>query len=51
MNYNKNKNNLLPFVKESLELLNITKNDIIIHKSNNVYKNLYLHCSPHHASN
>lgn len=41
MNYNKNKNNLLPFVKESLELLNITKNDIIIHKSNNVYKNLY----------
>lgn len=41
MNYNKNKNNLLPFVKESLELLNITKNDIIIHKSNNIYKNLY----------
>jgi hypothetical protein len=41
MNYNKNKNYFLPFVKESLELLNIKDNDILIHDNNNIYSNLY----------
>ena len=48
MNYNKNKNKLLQFVKESLELLNINESDIIIHKENNIYKNIYLSSSLTH---
>ena len=35
-------NELLPFVNECLELLDIHKNDIIIHNKNNIYNNLYL---------
>lgn len=48
MNYNKNKSKLLQFVKESLELLNIKESDIIIHKENNKYKNIYLSSSLTH---
>ena len=40
MNYNKNKNKHLKFVEESLALLGI--NDILIHKEDNLYKNIYL---------
>lgn len=42
MNYNKGKNVLLPFVKETLELLDIYEKDIIIHNPNNKYKKIYL---------
>lgn len=42
MSYNKGKDEILPFVIESLELLGINRQDIIIHESNNSYKKLYL---------
>ena len=42
MNYNKNQDKLLAFVKESLELLEIKKENIIIHQENNIYKKVYL---------
>ena len=48
MNYNKNKLKLLPFVSESLQLLNISENDIIIHNENNMYKKIYLSSSLTH---
>lgn len=48
MNYNKNKSKLLPFVIESLQLLNITEHDIIIHNENNIYANIYLSSSLTH---
>ena len=38
MNYNKGKDKILPFVIESLELLGVNRQDIIIHKPNYVYK-------------
>jgi hypothetical protein len=58
MNYNKNKSKLLPFVKESLEILGIKDEDIIIHDDNNnsnnsnnsnvVYSNIYVSSSLTH---
>lgn len=48
MNFNKNKTNLLPFVKESLELFGIGENDIIIHEEGNYYRNVYLSSSLTH---
>jgi hypothetical protein len=48
INFNKNKTKLLPFVKETLELLNITENDIIFHNENNIYSKIYLSSSLTH---
>ena len=48
MNFNKNNNSMLPYVKESLELLNIKNDDIIIHNKNNFYKKVYLSSSLTH---
>ena len=41
MNYNKNKTDHLPFVKETLQILNIEKN-VIIHSDTNQYSKIYL---------
>ena len=41
MNYNKNKTDHLPFVKETLQILNIDKN-VIIHSDTNQYSRIYL---------
>ena len=42
MNFiNKNKNDFIPFVIEALELLDITRDNIIIHNTNNIYNKLY----------
>jgi capsular polysaccharide biosynthesis protein len=49
MNFiNKNKNDFIPFVIEALELLDITRDDIIIHDTNNIYNQLYLSSSLTH---
>ena len=49
MNFiNKNKNDFIPFVIEALELLHITRDDIIIHNTNNIYNQLYLSSSLTH---
>jgi hypothetical protein len=49
MNFiNKNKNDFIPFVIEALELLDITRDDIIIHNTNNIYNQLYLSSSLTH---
>jgi len=49
MNFiNKNKNDFIPFVIEALGLLDITRDDIIIHNANNVYNQLYLSSSLTH---
>lgn len=42
MNYNATRTSLLPFVKESLELLDIQESDIIIHQPHNVYRTMYV---------
>lgn len=48
MNYNKNKIKLLPFVQESLQILGIKENDIIIHEHGNIYSNVYVSTSLTH---
>jgi len=46
MNFNQGKNKLLPFVKETLDLLEIK--DIILHEEGNVYEKLFLQSSLTH---
>jgi len=48
VNFNKGKEKLLPFVKESLELFGIKDEDIIIHQDGNVYRKMYLSSSLTH---
>jgi len=48
VNYDNNNTKILPFVVECYELLDITKNDIIIHNKNNIYKSMYLSSSLTH---
>ena len=48
MNYNKDKNKILPFVKECLELCGIDNSKIIIHEEGNIYKKIYLSSSLTH---
>jgi hypothetical protein len=42
MSYNQHQSRLLPFVEESLQLLGITQDDILIHEHENQYRQLYL---------
>lgn len=48
INYNKNKSQLLQFVCESLLILGIKDEDIIIHSPNNIYSNVYISTSLTH---